>query len=221
MSESNSFTRLVIMGFKDKEYTQMTGERSFIAQLNPDTFSRTFSFEASTQGTKNKKGVKSGTTRKTGETYTFDLLLDGTGVVGDKGKGDITAQINDFLGAIYYTHKEGTEEINEPAHLKLYYCNQLFKCVISSLTIKYTLFSKDGLPLRATLTCSFASEGEPAVKKDTSIGSSYLDSLDDEKKEEEVKELTREEAVEAGGDVEKLIKKAAEKLCDSIYPKIL
>ena len=224
MNGSDSLTRLVIMGFKDEEYTEMTRENPFTAQLNPDTFSRTFSFEASTQGTKNKKGVKKGTTRKTGETYSFDLLLDGTGVVGEKGKGDLTAQIDEFLGSIYYTRMEKSKEVIEPAHLKIYYCHQLFKCVISSLTVKYTLFSKDGLPLRATLKCSFASEAEPIINKNESIGKgTYLDSLNEISFDEITKdeEISREEAVDAGGDVEKIIKQAAKKLCDSIYPKNL
>jgi LysM repeat protein len=46
-------------------------------------------------------------------------------------------------------------DIHEPNYLILQWGSLIFKCKLSSLKIEYTLFQKNGLPIRAKASCSF------------------------------------------------------------------
>lgn len=95
------------------------------------------------------------------EKYSFDLVLDGTGIINPARK-DVAAEIKKFLRVVY-SSKENSEQQN---YVMINFCGDKFQCKLSSLSIKYTLFNPDGSPLRAKLSCSFISAKESENKPD-------------------------------------------------------
>lgn len=204
----SKFSRFEIFGYTSQDFKGTP--TVFTAQLNPESFDRIMEFTAAKQKTRHKSGQDGKETIISGEKYRLDLVLDGTGAVDLEGKGDISTKVNEFLNAIYFktvdqkSHKEG----RKPRFLKMYYCNEIHTCIISSLTIKYSLFSRDGKPLRAKLTCEFSSVGFP---------------LEDDKKKEELENrkkaaASKEELARQNGDVEKMKESAYEKNYNTIHP---
>lgn len=94
------------------------------------------------------------------EKYSFDLVLDGTGLVNPDRK-DVAKEIKNFLRVVY-SSKSNSEQAN---YVQIDYCGEKFNCKLSSLSIKYQLFNRDGSPLRAKLSCSFSSAQESEAKK--------------------------------------------------------
>lgn len=204
----SKFSRFEILGYTSQDFKGSPAV--FTAQLNPESFDRIMEFTAAKQKTRHKSGKDGKETILSGEKYRLDLVLDGTGAVDLEGKGDISTKVDEFLNAIYFktVDKKSRKEGRKPRFLKMYYCNEIHTCIISSLTIKYSLFSRDGKPLRAKLTCEFSSVGFPLEG-------------DEKKKELESREkaaASREELATQNGDVEKMKESAYEKDYHTIHP---
>ena len=204
---------LTIMGFENED---CSGKpiNTFRAQINPDTLNRSIKISAEVQQTKNKSGEKPATTTVSGESLSFDLILDGTGVIDDQGKDDISPLITKFQNTVMRTVKEEVkkgktkemQDVRKANTLKLCYCNLLFKCVISSASIKYSLFSTDGKPLRANINCEFKTVGEPSIPEKNEGESAESGS-----------QTTAEEVAEKG--VDQTVKDAQKSGKNSIIPK--
>lgn len=202
------FSRFEILGYTNPDHKGTPAV--FRAQLNPESFDRTLEFTAAEQKTRHRSGKDGKETILSGEKYRLELVLDGTGAVDLEGKGDISTKVKEFLEAIYFKtfDQKLRKEGRKPRFLKMYYCNEIYTCIISSLTIKYSLFARDGKPLRAKLTCDFSSSGFP---------------LEDKKKEEELEKrekdaATREELARQKGDVGKMKDNAYDKDYHTIHP---
>lgn len=86
---------------------------------------------------------------------TLELIFDGTGVVpGADERGSVSRQVGAFL--------ERTMEVNgsshEPNYLRLEWGDgplQYFDCRLVSADVTYSLFDKNGAPLRATINATF------------------------------------------------------------------
>lgn len=207
-TDKDSFARFEILGYDNSDYKG--SPTVFKAQINPESFDRTLEFDSATQKTRHKSGNNAKDSVITGEKYRVELILDGTGAIDNVGKGDISVKVNEFLDAVYYdvVDKKSKKPSRRPRFLKLYYCNAIFKCMASSLSLKYTLFSRDGKPLRARLNCEFSSEGAPVdVETKTESISSGDEPLPIKA------ELSKKE-----GDVEKIKESAYEKDYHSIHP---
>lgn len=127
--------------------------KEFRVMINPDNFSRTLSFTyKENKSTNSSKSV--GVHNKTGvETFSFTLLLDGTGVVDPKRK-DVKGEIEEFEDVLFTKTKKGGLI---PNPIELVYCGETFHCVSTSIQYNYTLFKMDGSPLRVKITCGFSS----------------------------------------------------------------
>ena len=159
-----SITMMEIHSFKDDSY--QNSDKDFIAQVNPDSFTRTIKVKVDKEKN-NKRSAKKVVYEYDGETYSFELTFDGTGALGKDREGDVSEKITKLLDVLY---KRGTDtkgqETKLPNLLQINYCGELFYCSVSeSITIKYTLFSREGKPLRAKVTCSFTSNARPADNK--------------------------------------------------------
>lgn len=193
---------LTIMAFKDKEFQKCLG--AFVALVNPESFDRTLNFSSETQKTKNKTGQKGEDSTATGESYRFELIFDATGVIDgmptpEMGIQDMLAHFHDIVARneLPTNVKDADAELRKPNFLKLNYCGKNFLCVVSSMSIKYTLFSRNGAPLRARVSCDFKSVGHPALND--------KDKSKDKKKTKTEKQPKKEVVVECNGDVEKVV----------------
>jgi hypothetical protein len=95
------------------------------------------------------------------------LILDGTGVeemgiVTLIAPKTVQQRVNEFFAtAVWYNG-----EIHEPNYLQVQWPNALdlpFNCRLSSVTVNYTAFDRDGAPLRAELTVALIRDDPPAA----------------------------------------------------------
>lgn len=179
---SDGFKHMTFAAFEDAACTvPVAGLQPYEVLLNPETFDRTVSVRkvASLEAQKNgDKGLDAGTEA---ETYSFDLMFDGTGVAGRAFTGDgLKKELQTFLNVVYRARKssspgtpgdgdavtqEGAKQNEVPPvyYVEINYCGERFCTKLDSLTIKYLLFQKDGNPLRIKVSCRFSAADDPAV----------------------------------------------------------
>ena len=123
------------------------------AQYNPKEIQvdKPVTWQKNPQANKSpEKGIQLEFTGAESRTTTFDMLFDGY----EENKS-VSGPIDD-LNKLASPVKAGSSNENERRpHLCVVTWGealQNFRCVIESLQVKYTMFSEDGVPLRATCT---------------------------------------------------------------------
>ncbi|HBF38579.1 MAG TPA: hypothetical protein DDW50_14830 [Firmicutes bacterium] len=164
IKDYGSLAKLKIMSVNADD----TVNDTFEAMFNPESYSETFAVSF-----KNVDRVSGGL-----EVYDYDktppqdfklkLIIDGTGVTDYDSSAfsvfkqifeTVYEQINHFLRLAWYP-------VNEKAiPLKIEWGNLSIHCYLKEVTINYTLFDREGLPLRAELDTSFMSDPDN-YKKD-------------------------------------------------------
>jgi len=145
-------TKLKFTSYKDSNFKDDEEVSSYTVMINPESFKR--SLGISHDNTQAKDGAPSeGNLNKISpERFSFDFIIDGTGVAVDK-KESVKTNIERFLSVVY--------DYNSASHslpfVMIEYCGLVMRCVLKSLDISYTLFDPDSTPLRAKISCSFAS----------------------------------------------------------------
>lgn len=155
-------------------------------KINPESFDRSISV-ATVDEDKNDKGSGSKTViGSNAETYSFDLLFDGTGVASSiSSAAELKKDFNNFLCVVYRKSKSdsagdkktadkqtnnGNPDQNKkpPVNaVKIHYCGEDFNAQLDSLSIKYLLFDKESNPLRIKVSCRFSSlDEESSTNKD-------------------------------------------------------
>jgi nucleoid-associated protein YgaU len=152
--------KLKIEAYKDAEYTQKATYENgvFIVMFNPETYVQKYEVEYEPiqgQGT-------TGSPQKFGKIkpleYSFEFLLDGTGIHSEKK--NVAAELEKFL--VLTTKNDG--DIHRPYFLKLSWGNLVSYCVTTSVEITYTLFYPDGRPLRAKVAAVFTENIEDTLR---------------------------------------------------------
>lgn len=140
----------------------------------PEKFEVMFNPETYTLGYQNKydplQGINtSGRTASYSKSIPGDLnltlILDGTGVdvygLSLFGKAtDVYKQVQEFLRLTY--KMDG--DIHEPKFLTIKWGDLNYKCRLKSVQVKYSLFDKGGVPLRAELTTVFFGDVEESER---------------------------------------------------------
>lgn len=145
--------KLKISGFKNVE----RGGKApavFEAMFNPASLSQTYAIVWGSSG-----GTELSYSRSAPGELSLDLILDGTGV-SEMGafalaQKSVTKRVKEFLDIAY--HYDGA--IHEANYLVVEWGKlPPFPCRLSSVTINYTLFDRDGSPLRAELKVQLVSD---------------------------------------------------------------
>lgn len=151
-------SKLRINAFSDILFSSPLGI-GFEAYFNPASYSVNYKVAhcgagAIGSGEDDKRFI-----RLPSRTYTFTLEIDGTGASGPKVF--VPAEVTKFMAATYqYQNKS-----RRPPFLILSWGSMLVKCVLNSVSVEYTLFSPNGIPLRARLQTSFDSVNAPSILK--------------------------------------------------------
>jgi nucleoid-associated protein YgaU len=150
MAFAGSLERMVVIAFEDKDFKTKIGE--FAVAINPASYTHLYEIcynDVQAQGSPSPSPIYN---RTSGDTVTFQLVFDGTGVVPSAIPGvvpyaadGITKKIAEFKALVFSYNGE----IHSPNYLKLSWGTLLFRCRLQSLKINYTLFKPDGTPLRA------------------------------------------------------------------------
>ncbi|MAK35846.1 MAG: hypothetical protein CMC15_06690 [Flavobacteriaceae bacterium] len=84
------------------------------------------------------------------ETISFDIHFDATGAIPNNTVL-VETQLKQFKKVCFNFNGQ----IHEPNYLIVSWGSLVFKCKLTSLSVNYTLFKKDGTPLRAKASVSF------------------------------------------------------------------
>jgi hypothetical protein len=125
----------------------------------------------------NTDGLQYEFTGAEGRTMTLDMLFDGV-------EEDMT--IADTVGMLQTLAKVRDPTSSDPEMRRPHHCvvvwgtvmgdDQRFQCVITQITAKYTMFSADGRPLRATVTLQLQEATRVSMAAGDSSGGSSSDS---------------------------------------------
>lgn len=160
MSELEKHTKnsfMTLCGYRQaedgsEEKPKDAEEFFYKVMVNPDDFVRTFSFQYSGNNTTNS-GATAGNHTGTGpETYSFTLVIDGTGII-DEHRKDVKLELELLMKVLF----NKTDSGYVPNHVELSYCDEVFHCTVSNFRVSYTLFNTFGTPLRAKVSCEFKS----------------------------------------------------------------
>ncbi|WP_373636614.1 peptidoglycan-binding protein [Yoonia sp. BS5-3] len=141
------------------QISPMSGDGNvFTTTINPSSYNRKYGTKFS--GASADQGAAIGKpapvpkfSASEPEEVSFDLTLDGTGVVPDAAGTTVAEQINKLRDIAYaYSGEE-----HEPDAVQIDWGDELkaFQGRLTSLEIDYTLFDPDGVPLRAAMKLKF------------------------------------------------------------------
>ncbi len=168
--------KLTIHSFRDRNFAKDSEDpsRMFTVPINPESFTKNFKIELDTRRGHGNQGTDPRFKSTVPEQLKLDFVLDGTGTMQGyiypqlKGKKvkEVKDQLAAFLGCVY----DFDGDIHRPRFLKLFWGSEIkFPCILSNLDINYTLFNRDGSPLRVKISATFlnylAQEARAATEK--------------------------------------------------------
>lgn len=156
--------KLTIIPFEDSEGAMgPPAGPPFIVQFNPETYTDTTEFKyGPDEPPQGASGAEAKFERVNPKSYSFELMLDGTGVspapppagafdaVAPSSGLSVVAQIELFKLTVGFSGN-----VHRPRFLMLVWGRLVVTTVLESYSIAYKLFSPAGLPLRATLSTTF------------------------------------------------------------------
>lgn len=142
-------------------------DKSFTVMFNPESYSETFSSVFTT-----KKDINTGIeeyvyVKSLPQDFKLKLIMDGTGVsnfhapnlpVFKTEDRTVYEQVNEFLRLAWYPAN------GKVTPLVVQWSKFTYYCLLKDVTINYTLFSREGLPLRAELDATFIGNAEKNEK---------------------------------------------------------
>jgi hypothetical protein len=147
---------MTITAYTDAAFSAQGDE--YTVFVNPDQITFNYKIKSTRQDV---PGTGANTLKYIGvepESVSFDIIFDTTGVIPGS-TGDVYSQIADFKKITY----DYNGSIHRPNYVQLSWGSIIFKGVLSSLNVTYTLFSPQGVPLRAKVSVSFEESMDPAT----------------------------------------------------------
>jgi hypothetical protein len=154
MAESN----LKIMAYDTPGGNKKQGEvGEFTVAFNPSTFAITNKIEYKKTEAKGQDGGDPQFENIPPLEFSIEFTIDGTGVtLGNIAAGDKKDYVKKQIKQLReVTGSSINGEIHRPNYLALLWGTFYIECVLTSLTITYSLFDREGSPLRAKVTCNF------------------------------------------------------------------
>ena len=145
-------TKLKIEAFKGPKFRdkdKISG-LEFTAMFNPTTFNRKLEIEyqdgqgfGTSSSSKKFKKIKP-------QDYNIELLVDGTGASG------IEKNVSDEVAQFLKVCAEYNGEAHRPNYVMISWAKLILKAVLTTVDVSYTLFDREGVPLRARIGATFS-----------------------------------------------------------------
>jgi phage tail protein X len=157
MPNEGALEKLEITAFTDEKFTKLAKARPLKIPINPDQYSRSLKICYNDQKAAGSAGGSPTFNKIEKETISFVFHFDGTGVVPmARGVVPATSQgIAHQIQALKAVTCAYDGSIHSPYYLQLAWGLLIFKCRLQSLTLNYTLFTPNGIPLRAKAEAAF------------------------------------------------------------------
>lgn len=158
--------KLTIFTFTDEKCESKGDPEKFVAMFNPTSYTEKYEMEYKQDpapGT-SKSAPKFGYIKP--KDYTFEFIIDGTGVTEDlptdanKKKDFVNDKIKEFLKATV----DYVGDSHRPHFLKIAWGRLTTTVVIKSADITYSLFDRNGNPVRAKIAASFTENIEDSLR---------------------------------------------------------
>jgi contractile injection system tube protein len=149
--------KLKILAFKDVERSG-TPLLEFEAMFNPTSYSESYAIQWARQQGINSTGAELRYTCSPPGELSLDLVLDGTGVDEIGLLAPTRKTVRERIDQLLKVTRQYNGEIHQTNYLIVQWGKLDFSCCLSSLTINYTRFDREGNPLRAELKVSFVSD---------------------------------------------------------------
>ena len=153
ISATGQLTKLILTAYKNTGFTEKDTEAGeYTAMFNPSSISVKLQIDreesqanGSTSSEMRFKMIKP-------QDYTFEFIIDGVKPVNNEKK-EVPDEVMKLLKVVY-TYKS---DQHKPNYVMIRYGAVLLKSVLKSIDITYNLFSPNGKPLRAKVSCVFSS----------------------------------------------------------------
>ncbi len=144
---SGELEKLRIISFKDPKYDEKDDE--FEVMFNPQQYSLKYQIESDAVQGIGTAGNSPSFKKIKPQDLSLDFTIDGTGATGQDV--DVPEKVSKFLDVAY--KYKGDE--HRPRYLKVAWGTLVFKCILDSASVKYTLFDSSGMPIRAKISATF------------------------------------------------------------------
>lgn len=148
--------KMVIKAFSDPQYSSLVD--TFTVMFNPNTYTQKYEVEYHDRQGQGDSGSPQVFGKIKPQEYTFDFVFDGTGVAAE------TIEVQDEVDKFLKLAGKYSGDIHRPMYLELFWGSLVSKCVLKSAEITYTLFKRDGFPLRAKVKATFAEDIDDALR---------------------------------------------------------
>ncbi|CAN5447650.1 hypothetical protein BH23BAC3_BH23BAC3_07760 [soil metagenome] len=145
--------KMLIVGFKNPEFTIPALIPPFKAHVNPESYTQSVRIQYSGTQAPGTSAAANNYNYTEPRILSFEFLLDRTGALGNLATGPIGVTPDIIHFKKLTLDYEG--DIHRPRFLKLIWGTLLFNCQLKSLDVEHKMFSPQGLPLRAILKTSF------------------------------------------------------------------
>jgi nucleoid-associated protein YgaU len=148
---------LKIIAYRDPKSKTVDEKDTFVVDFNPSTFTVSSKVEYKKTEGKGNGGSDPQFDKIPPLEFSIEFTIDGTGVA-DKNASGVSPK--DYLKNQVIKLREVTGcningDLHRPYYLAVLWGTFLIECVLTAMTVTYTLFDKDGVPLRAKANCSF------------------------------------------------------------------
>lgn len=142
--------KLRIEAYKDIGYADADKMGEFAVMFNPTSYSQKYEVEYDDASGRGTSGSTQKFARIKPKEYTFEFMIDGTGVSAEK------KEVSDVIKEFLRLTAEILSDTHRPPYLKIAWGSLIAECILKSADITYTLFKPDGYPLRAKINATFA-----------------------------------------------------------------
>ena len=161
-TESN----LKIIAYGDAKSKTKDEKESFIVDFNPNSFTVSSKVEYKKTEGKGDGGSDPQFDKIPPLEFSIEFTIDGTGVADKTASGESP---KDYLKKQVIQLRKVTGcningDLHRPYYLAVLWGTFLIECVLTAMTVNYTLFDSDGVPLRAKVNCSFLERFGPGKK---------------------------------------------------------
>lgn len=150
--------KLKIQAYSDPDFKSKVGDAVFSVMYNPESYSLKYEQEfeeEKAKGTSSASPTYKGTKP---QELSIEFTLDGTGVSGVAL--EVQKEIKKFRDVCVDYHGEK----HRPYFLEVSWGTLFLRGILKSADVKYTLFDKDGNPLRCKVTAAFMETESPEAR---------------------------------------------------------
>ena len=148
--DSGEMKMMDIVAYSDNTFQIPTGDK-YSVTVNPESFMLTYGSIYNQQGGQGASESIVAFNKRLPQTMNFKFIFDSSGVIPGTAASDISADFGAFKKVIY----NYSGDMHQPRYLQLRWGVLIYNCILTGMTVNFTLFKPSGAPVRAEVNCDF------------------------------------------------------------------